>query len=549
MKRTLILATSLFFGTSTYASAKTFTHAPMLPDEGVDTLNRSVTQAAVDRDLFGEPYATVVVGHVDVYDRFPYLESRYFQIVSDPQWNRLLFGEVGQGLAAHTGAGDAFGELRGPRGLSSDESGKLYVADTDNHRVLVYQTWNEYDRMELTPLYAIEGLARPHDVAFSDAGTPFDASDDRLYVADTGRNRIVSYRLSASGATPAAEIGDLGSGVGRFAGPFAITVGRTDGRNNTDVYVSDSHNGRIVRLIDRESRFDWASEVASPGHVSSLDTDHYGSVYAASPSAGLVAKYSAELRPVAELSSGVERPRAFHVPFVTRRDHRDGTVKRVGEGSGLIVEEWTDHSGIRMVKMGVEVRDLRVSADHDVTADFTVTDRASVRGELVEVSTGRVVHSADFGEMGSGARTVSVPAADLDDVLYDGEYVLRLQAESPYGAETETAETSFTWNGGNVRTLPSVATLMGNDPNPFQRSTSITFAIPEGRSASYTLSVYDVTGRLVRTVASGQVEPGLHTIAWDGRDSGNREVASGVYLYRLSVGDEISTRKMVLVRR
>jgi flagellar hook assembly protein FlgD len=283
--------------------------------------------------------------------------------------------------------------------------------------------------------------------------------------------------------------------------------------------------------------------------VSSLDTDHYGSVYAASPSAGLVAKYSAELRPVAELSSGVERPRAFHVPFVTRRDHRDGTVKRVGEGSGLIVEEWTDHSGIRMVKMGVEVRDLRVSADHDVTADFTVTDRASVRGELVEVSTGRVVHSADFGEMGSGARTVSVPAADLDDVLYDGEYVLRLQAESPYGAETETAETSFTWNGGNVRTLPSVATLMGNDPNPFQRSTSITFAIPEGRSASYTLSVYDVTGRLVRTVASGQVEPGLHTIAWDGRDSGNREVASGVYLYRLSVGDEISTRKMVLVRR
>jgi hypothetical protein len=327
-------------------------------------------------------------------------------------------------------------------------------------------------------------------------------------------------------------------------------VGRVDGKNDGDVYVSDSHNGRIVRLADRGDRLEWVNEVASPGHISSLDTDHFGSVYAAAPSVGAVLKYSANLTPVAQLTSGLDRPRAFHVPFVTRRDHRDGSVKRVGEGSGLVVEEWTDHSGIRMVKMGVEVKDLRVRTDRDISADFTVTDHATVTGELVDVSTGRVVHRAEFGEMGSGARTVSMPATELDDVLYDGEYVLRLKAQSAYGdTETETVESAFTYSGGNVRTLPSVATLMGNDPNPFRASTAITFAIPEGKTASYALSVYDVTGRLVRTVGSGQAESGLHTLTWDGRDSANREVASGVYLYRLSFGDEISTRKMVLVRR
>ena len=57
------------------------------------------------RDLFANPYATVTIANVDVYDRFPYLETREFEVVSDTRWNRLVYGERGQSLSAYDGAG------------------------------------------------------------------------------------------------------------------------------------------------------------------------------------------------------------------------------------------------------------------------------------------------------------------------------------------------------------------------------------------------------------------------------------------------------------
>ena len=549
MKRSSILIPALLLAMGGVVEAKTFTKAPLLQEEGVESLNRTVSREWVDRDLFGEPYATVVVGQIDVYDRFPFLESRYFQVVSDPAWNRLLYGEVGRDLGSHDGHLDSFGALSAPRGLSVDASGRLYVADSGNHRVLVYDTWSEFDQMTMVPAYSIDDLSRPYDVAHSDAGTPFDASDDRLYVADTGSNRILAYSIGGSSAVRVAEIGDLGGGRNHFAGPFALTVGRVDGSHTADVYVSDSHNSRIVHLRDAGDRFEWVGEAAhSAGHVTSLDTDHYGAVYAASPTAGEVTKYAADLTPVATLTD-VERPRALHVPFVNRTDHRDGTVRRVGQGSALVVEEWTGQSGIQLVKMGVEVKDLRMAAEHDIHADFVLTDRAAVTGEIVEAVSGRVVHRQEFGEMDAGSRSLTFAAAELDETLYDGDYSARIVAHSLYG-DNPSGESAgvFTWNGGTIRSLPAEAGLVGNDPNPFRSSTAIHFAIPEGRERAYSLRVYDVGGRLVSTLGEGRATPGIHTLNWDGRDSAGREVAAGVYLYRLQVEDVVSTRKMVFVR-
>ena len=80
---------------------------------------------------------------------------------------------------------------------------------------------------------------------------------------------------------------------------------------------------------------------------------------------------TSSLERLASTESGVERPRDFHVPFVTRTDHRDGTRRYVGQGAGLVVEEWNDVSGIRLMKLGVEVKDLVVTGDRDVAAWVT----------------------------------------------------------------------------------------------------------------------------------------------------------------------------------
>jgi hypothetical protein len=97
---------ALAAGTS---AAGTFAPAPLAPDLGLDALTRQVTRTQLGRSLFGDPWATVTLSHVDVYDRFPFVESRHFLVVSDPAWNRLVYGEAGKSLAAFDGAQTAMG--------------------------------------------------------------------------------------------------------------------------------------------------------------------------------------------------------------------------------------------------------------------------------------------------------------------------------------------------------------------------------------------------------------------------------------------------------
>jgi flagellar hook assembly protein FlgD len=83
-------------------------------------------------------------------------------------------------------------------------------------------------------------------------------------------------------------------------------------------------------------------------------------------------------------------------------------------------------------------------------------------------------------------------------------------------------------------------------PNPFNPSTTLTFSIPEGGHAE--LVVYDITGRIVRTLVSGPVSAGTHTKVWDGRDDSGQAVSSGIYLSRLKTGKHSATVKMTLVK-
>ena len=84
-------------------------------------------------------------------------------------------------------------------------------------------------------------------------------------------------------------------------------------------------------------------------------------------------------------------------------------------------------------------------------------------------------------------------------------------------------------------------------PNPFNPTTSIEYAV--GERGFVTLRIYDVSGRVVRTLVSDTREPGkVHVAVWDGRDGRGRSVSSGVYFYRLETRNLVQTRKMVLLK-
>ena len=92
--------------------------------------------------------------------------------------------------------------------------------------------------------------------------------------------------------------------------------------------------------------------------------------------------------------------------------------------------------------------------------------------------------------------------------------------------------------------------LYQNHPNPFNPSTTIPFTIPGGLSSRHTvhLAVYDVSGALVRTLASGAFAGGRHEARWDGRNERGEQVASGIYFARLAAGGTNATRKLILLR-
>jgi hypothetical protein len=94
--------------------------------------------------------------------------------------------------------------------------------------------------------------------------------------------------------------------------------------------------------------------------------------------------------------------------------------------------------------------------------------------------------------------------------------------------------------------IPSTFKLSQNYPNPFNPETMIGYQLPQRSSVS--LRIYDITGRLIRTLAEGYRPAGFHNAIWDARDDLGNEVASGIYYYSLGTGDFRETRRMVLLR-
>jgi flagellar hook assembly protein FlgD len=62
------------------------------------------------------------------------------------------------------------------------------------------------------------------------------------------------------------------------------------------------------------------------------------------------------------------------------------------------------------------------------------------------------------------------------------------------------------------------------------------------------LKVYDIAGRLVRTLVSDKMREGIYSVEWDGTDVENRNVANGMYFYQLRAQDRTLSRKLVLIR-
>ena len=171
---------------------------------------------------------------------------------------------------------------------------------------------------------------------------------------------------------------------------------------------------------------------------------------------------------------------------------------------------------------------------------------------LVEVSTnggGSWTQVASYSGLLGGWTEVTI---DLDSYVGTSDFKVRFILDSDGWVQSDG------WYVDDVHVFADQPTgvddgasplkvLVGNHPNPFNPTTSVGYAVP--RTGSVALSIYDASGRLVRTLVDvPSHDAGRHSVSWDGRDENGMEVAAGVYFARLTVDSESATGKMVLLK-
>ncbi len=192
---------------------------------------------------------------------------------------------------------------------------------------------------------------------------------------------------------------------------------------------------------------------------------------------------------------------------------------------------------------------LFYAAPGDFTAEYmppsSVEMSWSWPGEVPDYVTGYSIYrnGASYHEI-SNPQTLSY--ADTDIVIGTTyEYQIYVQCNGLYlmAGGTQTVTPTDT----DDPSVPILETaLLGNYPNPFNPSTTLSFSLIE--TSPVELVIFNARGQRVRSLVNRTLSSGMHSVVWDGRDEQGRSASSGIYFYRMHAGKYSSTRKMIMMK-
>ena len=198
---------------------------------------------------------------------------------------------------------------------------------------------------------------------------------------------------------------------------------------------------------------------------------------------------------------------------------------------------------------------------------FTIEGEPAPEGTIVEAvdAAGRTIATLTVQQAGRLPilhLLGDVSVTEADEGLVEGEtFSLRIPdrdlvlvggAELSWQAsQAQELELEFV---SSESLLPKAFALGQNAPNPFNPTTTIAYAIPlhvDGQKIDATqvdLRIFDIRGRVVRTLVTERQAPGRYSVVWNGRDDQGRSVSTGVYFYRLHTEEFTQSHKMMLVK-
>ena len=210
------------------------TFMPVAFDENLDInqLTMSDSRKHLDRNLFGNPQYTANYYYTEYDSKYNLVENTYIQIVSDSKWDRVLYGSLNGELKSYK-------NIDNPGEIVTNSAGNVFIADRANSKVQVLKIKGKEKEITLNYMYSIGNLGAVSSIAYNDGGSPFDLTDDYLYVADASSNSIYQYKLGENSATRENVFSKL-------KWPSSITFGRENGGNTNRLYVIDNYSKRIT---------------------------------------------------------------------------------------------------------------------------------------------------------------------------------------------------------------------------------------------------------------------------------------------------------------
>ncbi len=416
--------------TPTFSAGQTFIPTPVSREHGITRLTRNVTQANLDRSLFGAPEKTASYYFARYGGSAPFVTATYIQLVTDPAWNRILYGSLGRWIKSYE-------DVQGPSAVAVDAEGRVFVGETGRKRVLALQLRPQEEDTRLEYRFEISGIAHPADLATDDNGTPLDISDDFLYVADPVQNKILKYSLQSGGAI-------LTAAFEGFDAPTAVLAGKWNGANTDFIYVIDQTGRRLQLLEDEGALLTILREIKGyPGqYFSAVKTDHFGNIYLVDNINSQLTKYTAGLE-LLDAEGGKET-----FDGLANLDIGFGKIIVEGEGTYwagfdqlFTLERWSPHSGAQRRTLGAAIRDAVFQTDEDVSeirANFTLTDFAEVRVQILD-ERNHLVAELPAEWLTSGAKTRTWQRRNnAGEQTPPGKYRWEVIAKSPYRDEAVT---------------------------------------------------------------------------------------------------------------
>jgi len=176
-------------------------------------------------------------------------------------------------------------------------------------------------------------------------------------------------------------------------------------------------------------------------------------------------------------------------------------------------------------------------ADYYLNGELINCDLTMDCVDLTGIDFGLCTMALGIGWVNDNCETVSGCDWVADSVDYTAAF---------FNSMDDCIEACFLASNDVINQLPHAFNLYNNYPNPFNPVTTLRYDLPE--DALVNITIYDIMGRIVRTLINSQQNAGFKSIQWNATNDAGSPLSAGLYLYKIQADNLVQTRKMVLLK-